>query len=262
MRRSWLNVVAVALLAACSRPPAGPRIESREVEYRAGETTFNGYMAWDASRKDKQPGVVVVHEWWGHSQHERNQARRLAEAGYVAFAIDMFGGGKTTNHPQEAGAFATEASKDPAVMLARFTAALEQLRQDPKVDPERVAAIGYCFGGMVVLSAARAGVDLDAAVSFHGALPTGPVDSGKVTAHVLVLTGGADGFVPAAAVEAFEKEMKAAGAAVHIVTYPNAKHGFTNPAADSHGMEQLAYNAAADTASWQAMRELFAEVWK
>ena len=250
--------LAVALVAAgCSKEAAGPRIETREVTYQVGPTTLKGLMVWDAAAAGKRPGVVVVHEWWGHSQHERNQARRLAEAGYVAFAVDMFGDGKSTSHPQEAGAFAAEASKDPAVMLARFTAGLEQLKQDPNVDPERVGAIGYCFGGMVVLSAARAGMDLDAAVSFHGALPKGKVDSGAVKARVLVLTGGADGFVPAAAVAAFHGEMEAAGASVQIVTYADAKHGFTNPDAGTHGMDQLAYHAAADTGSWQAMRALF-----
>lgn len=262
MRIVSSSLMALALVAAgCAKEEAGPRIETREVEYRQGETVLKGFVAWNAAAAGKLPGVLVVHEWWGNSEHEHNQARRLAAAGYVAFAVDMYGGGKTTNHPQEAGAFANEASKDGAVMAARFNAALEALKQDPHVDPERIGAIGYCFGGMVVLSMARSGADLDAVASFHGALPSGKVDSGTVKAHVLVLTGGADGFVPAAAVEAFRKEMEAAGAAVHIVSYPNAKHGFTNPAAGTHGMEQLAYDAASDTASWQAMRALFVEVW-
>lgn len=253
--------LALTLVAAACAKETGPRIETREVEYRQGETVLKGFVAWDAAAVGKRPGVVVVHEWWGHGDHARNQARRLAEAGYVAFALDMFGAGKATTHPQEAQAFVAEATKDAAVIAARFNAAVETLKQDPHVDPERIGAIGYCFGGMVVLSMARAGADLDAVVSFHGALPSGAVDSGKVKAHVLVATGAADGFVPAAAVEAFRKEMERAGAAVHIVSYPNAKHGFTNPDAGTYGMEQLAYDAAADSASWQAMRGLFLEVW-
>ena len=250
-----------ALVAAACGKESGPRIETREVDYTLGETTMKGFVAFDAAAAGKRPGVVIVHEWWGNSQHERNQAQRLAQAGYVAFALDMYGSGKTTNHPQDAGTFAGEASRDPGVMLARFNAGLEQLRQDPHVDPERIGAIGYCFGGMVVLSAARAGADLDAVVSFHGALPKGKVDSGAVKARVLVLTGGADGFVPATAVEAFHNEMEAAGSAVRIVTYRNAKHGFTNPEAGTHGMEQLAYDSLTDKASWLAMRALFHEVW-
>lgn len=255
------GLVLALAVAACARVAPGPRVETREVEYRAGETILKGFVAWDAARQDKRPGVIVVHEWWGHNEHARHQAMRLAEAGYVALALDMYGAGKTTTHPQEAQAFMMEAVKDPAVVGARFNAALETLKQDPHVDPERIGAIGYCFGGMVVLSMSRAGMDLDAVASFHGALPSGPVDSGKVHAHVLVATGAADPFVPADTVEAFRKAMEAAGAAIHIVTYPNAKHGFTNPDAGTYGMEQLAYDAAADTASWQAMRALFVEVW-
>jgi dienelactone hydrolase len=259
--RHALGLALAFVAAACARQ-AGSRVETREVEYRQGETVLRGFLAWDAGAAGKRPGVLVVHEWWGHSEHERNQARRLAAAGYVALAVDMYGDGKTAAHPQGAQAFMVEAMKDPAVVAARFNAGLATLQQDPHVDPERVGAIGYCFGGMVVLSMARAGADLDAVVSFHGALPSGPVDSGKVKAHVLVATGAADPFVPAEAVEAFRKEMEAAGAAVHIVSYPNAKHGFTNPDAGTHGMEQLAYDAPADTASWQAMRALFQEVWR
>jgi dienelactone hydrolase len=267
MRSSRLALgLTVACLAAgagaCARKEAaGPRIETRDVTYAAGQTTLKGFIAWDAAAAGKRPGVLVVHEWWGFSEHERNQARRLAAAGYVALAVDMFGDGKTTSHPQEAAAFAGEATKDPATVVARFNAALEALKADPNVDPERIGAIGYCFGGMVVLSMARAGADLDAVASFHGALPSGTVDSGTVRAHVLIATGGADPFVPKAAVEKFTAEMEKAGAALHVQTYPNAKHGFTNPAAGTHGMDQLAYDAAADTASWQAMRALFAEVW-
>jgi dienelactone hydrolase len=262
--RITIGLTLAVVVAGCvkeAKEASGPRIETREVTYSAGPTTLKGLIAWDAAAAGKRPGVIVVHEWWGSSDHERNQARRLAQAGYVALAADMFGDGKVTSHPQEAAAFASEAAKDPAVITARFNAALEALKADPNVDPERIGAIGYCFGGMVVLNMARSGADLDAVASFHGALPSGPVDSGKVKAHVLVASGAADPFVPAAALDAFTKEMEKAGAALHVVSYPHAKHGFTNPAAGTHGMEQLAYDAAADTASWQAMRALFQEVW-
>ncbi len=264
LSRIAAGLTLAVVAAGCAKKEEqakGTRIETREVTYIAGTTTLKGFIAWDAAAAGKRPGVLVVHEWWGFSEHERNQARRLAEAGYVALAVDMFGGGKSTSHPQEAAAFAGEATKDPATVVARFNAALETLKADPNVDPARIGAIGYCFGGMVVLSMARAGADLDAVASFHGALPSGKVDSGTVKAHVLVATGGADSFVPAAAVEKFTAEMEKAGAALHVVTYPNAKHGFKNPAAGTHGMDQLAYDAAADTASWQAMRSLFQEVW-
>lgn len=256
----------VALLlagVAFASPPADTtRIQTKQVEYRQGGTVLKGFIAWNDSVSGKRPGVLVVHEWWGLTDHARNQARRLAEAGYVGFAVDMYGAGKVTTHPQEAQAFATEATKDPAVAAARFNAALELLKQDPRVDPRRIAAIGYCFGGGVVLGMARAGADLAAVVSFHGSLETRtPAQSGKVQARVLVLAGGADPFVPPEQVEAFRKEMQAAGARFEVVTYPGAKHGFTNPDAGQYGMPQLAYDAAADTQSWAAMLKLFREVF-
>ena len=256
-----LTLSVSALGCAKEQQAAEPRIETRDVTYNVGGHEYKGFMAWNAADSGKRPGVVVVHEWWGLNEHTRAQARRLAEAGYVGFAVDMFGEGKTTTHPKDAGTFAAAATKDPAEVVARFNAGIEMLKQDPHVDPERIGAIGHCFGGMVVLSMARAGADLDAVASFHGALPQGKVDSGTVKTHVLVATGGADGFVPQTAVDAFRKEMEAAGAPLHVIVYPNAKHGFTNPNAASYGMEQLAYDAGADTASWRAMTDLFKQVW-
>ena len=148
------------------------------------------------------------------------------------------------------------------VLAARFNAALEVLKRDPRVDTTRIAAIGYCFGGAVVLGMARAGADLAAVVTFHGALATtSPAQPGKVKARVLVLAGGADPFVPPEQVEAFKKEMQAAGARFEVITYPGAKHGFTNPDAAKYAMPQLAYDAAADRESWAAMLKLFKEIW-
>jgi dienelactone hydrolase len=254
--------VGWALAAAVLVAPGRADIKTRDVEYRQGDTVLQGFVAWDDAARGKRPGVLVVHEWWGMNQHARNQARRLAEAGYVGFALDMYGKGKVTTHPQEAQAFAAEATKDPAVMAARFNAALEQLKHDPHVDSTRIAAIGYCFGGAVVLGMARSGADLAAVVTFHGALATqSPAQPGKVKARVLVLAGGADPFVPPDQVEAFKREMQAAGARYEVVVYPGAKHGFTNPDAAQYGMSQLAYNAEADRESWAAMRKLFREAF-
>jgi dienelactone hydrolase len=207
--------------------------------------------------------VLVVHEWWGHNEHARNQARRLAEAGYVGFALDMYGDNKVTNHPDSAQAFMTAAVKDPATMAARFEAALTQLKQDPNVDSTRIAAIGYCFGGAVVLGMARAGMDLDLVGSFHGAIPpSAKVDSGKVKARVLIQTGGADPMVPATEVERFKKEMEAAGAKVEVISYPNAKHSFTNPDAGTHGMAGLAYDPEVDRQSWEALLRSLREAFQ
>ena len=253
--------LVVAWLAFAPQAPHAARIQTKEVEYRQGGTVLKGFIAWDDAAVGKRPGVLVVHEWWGLNDHARHQARRLSEAGYVGFALDMYGAGKVTTHPQDAQAFATEATKDPAVLAARFNAGLELLQRDPRVDPARIAAIGYCFGGGVVLDMARSGADLAAMVSFHGSLGTKtPAQPGKVKARVLVLAGGADPFVPAEQVEAFRKEMQAAGARFEVVTYPGAKHGFTNPDAGQYGMPQLAYDPAADRQSWAAMLQLFHDV--
>ena len=252
-------VMAAVLL---SQSPGNADVKTRELEYRQGETVLQGFIAWDDAARGKRPGVLVVHEWWGHNEHARNQARRLAEAGYVGLALDMFGKGKVATHPQDAQAFVNEVTKDPAVLAARFNAALEQLKRDPHVDTTRVAAIGYCFGGAVVLDMARAGAPLGAVVTFHGALATKtPAQSGKVKARVLVLTGGADPFVPPEQVEAFKREMQAAGGRFEVISYPGAKHGFTNPDAAKYGMPQLAYDADVDRQSWTAMLKLFKEVF-
>jgi dienelactone hydrolase len=228
--------VAVAVLFSASGTAA--EVQTREIEYKEGETVLQGLMAWDDASKARRPGVLVVHEWWGHNEHARHQAKRLAEAGYIGFALDMYGKGK------------------------RFHAALELIKQDPHVSADRIAAIGYCFGGAVVLDETRAGTDLDAVVSFHGALATkSPAEPGKVQARVLVLTGAADPFVPKEQVEAFSQEMKAARAMFRVVTYPGVKHGFTNPDAGKAGMDALEYNAEADKKSWAAMLELLKEVF-
>jgi dienelactone hydrolase len=255
-----VGLVMAAMLV--SQAPRGADVKTRELEYRQGSTVLQGFIAWDDAAKGKRPGVLVVHEWWGHNQHARNQARRLAEAGYVGLALDLYGKGKVATHPQDAQALVSEVTKDPALVATRFNAALEQLKRDPHVDPTRIAAIGYCFGGAVVLNMARAGGDLAAVASFHGMLATTtPAQAGKVKAQVLVLAGGADPFVPPEQVEAFKKEMEAAGARAEVVVYSGAKHGFTNPEAGSYGMDALAYNAEADRESWAAMLKLFREVF-
>lgn len=258
-----MSTTALAVFALMlSAGVAGAEIRTRVVDYTAGGVALQGYVAWDDSATGRRPGVLVVHEWWGHNEHARAQARRLAEAGYVGFAIDMYGKGRQASHPDDAMKFMTEATKDPAVPAARFDAALAELKKDPHVDPARLGAIGYCFGGAVVLGQARSGADLDVVASFHGALGgLPPARPGAVKARVLVYTGAADPMIPAAQVEAFRKEMADAKATVEIVEYPGVKHSFTNPDAGTFGMDALAYDAAADKASWAAMLKAFKEVF-
>ena len=256
------RLATAALLVTFAAAPAFAAVKTREVDYKQNGTTLKGLLAWDDAQAGKRPGVLVVHEWWGLNEHSRNAARRLAEAGYVALALDMYGDGEVATHQHDAEALMNAVTKDPAVVAARFNAALAQLKQDPHVDPEKIAAIGYCFGGQVVLDMARAGADLDAVVSFHGLLATKtPAQKGKVTSRILVLTGDADPFNPPEQVEAFKKEMQAAAARFEVISYPGVKHGFTNPDASKYGMDALAYDARADKESWAEMLKLFKQVF-
>jgi dienelactone hydrolase len=261
MHRARRLTSAAAVLLALS-PGVFAAVQTKSVDYKQGDTELQGFIAWNDAQTERRPGVLVVHEWWGHNEHARNQAKRLAEAGYVAFALDMYGKGKVATHPKDAEAFMKEATRDPEVAAARFNTALELLRKDPHVDRNQIAAIGYCFGGGVVLNMARSGADLAAVVSFHGALATNtPAQKGKVKARVLVLTGADDPMNPPELVESFKKEMEAAGARYQVISYPGVKHSFTNPDAGKAGMDALAYDAEADKKSWQEMLKLFKEVF-
>src|SRR5206468_172640 len=224
MNRRIMSIV-FALLATAT--VASASVRTREVEYTQDGTKLHGFLAWDDAIKGKRPGVLVVHEWWGMNEHARHQAVRLARAGFVGFALDMFGDGKVTSHPKDAQAFAAEATKDPSVVSARFNAARAQLEADPHVDSKHIGAIGYCFGGGVVLDMARSGADLGAVATFHGALGTDhPAERGKIRAPILVMTGTDDPFVTPDDVAKFGSEMNAAGAKFRLIRYPGARHSF------------------------------------
>lgn len=259
------TLLAFGLLLACSAA-AQATVQGQEVTYGTKETTMKGYIAYDDAVKGKRPGVLVVHEWWGLNDYARKRARMLAELGYTALAVDMYGDGKTAAHPDDAGKFAGELRRNLPLAKARFLAALDFLRRQSTVEAEKIAAIGYCFGGGVVLEMARAGVDLDGVVSFHGSLETAnPAGPGNVRAKVLVLNGADDPFVTPEQIAAFKKEMDAAGVDFRFVNYPGAKHSFTNPEADEFGKKfslPLAYDREADRKSWQAMQDLFGEIFK
>jgi dienelactone hydrolase len=253
---------AVAFLLLAAAGSAEGAVKTKKVDYKQGDTPLQGTFAWDDAVKGKRPGILIIHEWWGHNEHARKQAERFAKEGYAAFALDMYGKGKVAKHPDDAKKFMAEATKDPQVVMARFSAALEQLKKQPQVDPEKVAAAGYCFGGGVALNMARSGADLDAVVTFHGALDAAmQAQKGQVKPRILVLTGADDPMIPPAKVEAFKQEMAEAGAQVEVVSYPGAKHSFTNPDADKAGMPALAYNAEADKQSFAAATALLKQVF-
>lgn len=241
-------------------------VEGEEVSYSANGTTLKGWLAYDGVAMGKRPAVLVVHEWWGHNAYARKRANMLAKLGYVALAVDMYGDGKQAQHPDDAGKFAGEVAKNKPLAKARFEAAMKLLRDDPRVDGTKLAAIGYCFGGSVVLHMAREGEDLRGVASFHGGLATDtPAQKGNVKAQVRVFTGADDKMIPATQVDAFKQEMEKAGVNYKVVAYPGALHSFTNPDADELGKKfnmPIAYSAAADKDSWAQLQAFLADVLK
>jgi dienelactone hydrolase len=249
----------VALLATTILAHA--EIKTQTAEYKDGDATLKGYLAYDDAVHGKRPGIVVVPEWWGLNDYIKSRAEKLAKLGYVAFAADIYGDGVVTTDPKVATEKSGEAKKNNW-LRTRGKLALERLLNDEHVDPQNVAAIGYCFGGGTVLEMARDGDDLKGVVSFHGALKSEhPAESGKVKARVLVCHGAADPLVPQEDVKALEDEMKKANADAKVIQYPDAKHAFTNPDADKYGLPPVAYNKAADQKSWHDMLAFFAEIF-
>jgi len=259
------NIFLLAMLLFASSL-AQATVQGKEVTYTAGGTTLKGYIAYDDAIKGKRPGVLVVHKWWGNNEYARKRATMLAGLGYTALALDMYGEGKQAHHPDEAAKFSGELAKNLPLAKARFESAMKLLQQQKNVDATNIAALGYCFGGSVVLQMARLGENMKGAVSFHGGLATEtPAEPGKVRARIISFTGTADPMIPAEQVAAFKQEMEKAGANYKVVTFPGAKHSFTNPAADEYGREfklPLAYDAAADKASWDETQSFLADIFK
>lgn len=255
--------LAVALSLASAQLAA--EMQTETVEYTVNGETFTGYLAYDDEAEGKRPGVLVVHEWWGHNEFAREQAERLAAEGYTAFALDMYGSGKLAEHPEDAQQFMKAATKDMDQVKARFMAAKELLQKHDSVDASKIAAQGYCFGGAVVLNMARMGVDLDAVVSYHGALGS-PIkaEAGQVQPRIHAYTGGADPMVPADQVSGLVKEMQDAGADLTLVSFPGVLHSFTNPGADKFAEDfnmPVAYDEAAANRSWDGTMRLYGEVF-
>lgn len=240
-------------------------IKTKEVSYSANGVTLKGFLAFDENQKDKKPGIIVVHEWWGNNDYSWRRAEMLAELGYVALAIDMYGNGKQVDNPEDAGKLATETMSDMQTAKAKFEAGVNFLKAQTQTDPEKIAAIGYCFGGAIVLNMALTGSNLNGVVSFHGILPDTVNNPNQVKAKLLVCNGAADPIVPKEQVDAFEKAMDGADINYKVVNYPDALHAFTNPAADSSGKKfniPIAYNKEADEKSWAEMLNFFDEVFK
>jgi dienelactone hydrolase len=260
------TALALSLLFLTSSAFAA--VVGKDVGYQAGDTAMKGYLAYDDAIKGKRVGVLVVPEWWGVSDYARKRARMLANEGYVALVVDMYGNGQTADNPKDAGALAGSVNKNPPLAYARFDAARQFLDKQPNVMKGEIAALGYCFGGGVVLNMARAGMPIKAAVSYHGVLATDiAVKPGGIKTKLRVFHGEADPVVPPEQVAAFKTEMDNAKADYMFVAYPGVKHTFTNREADSYAAQfsQLAgvlkYDNAADNDSWTRTLEFLGAVF-
>lgn len=243
-------------------------IKSETVKYEVAGQPFQGTLSYDYSIKGKRPGVLVVHEWWGHNAYAQKRAELLAKLGYTAFALDMYGAGKVADHPDDAKKFMEATLADMKVAEARFNAALKLLKEHPTVEASKIAAIGYCFGGGMVLHMAKVNPELVGVVSYHGALGisanTKPVST-PVKTNILVFNGTDDPFITKEQIEAFKQDMIAIGADYEFIDYPGVKHGFTNPEADGFALKfsmPLKYDEKADKDSWEKTQAFFKKIFK
>jgi len=241
---------------------ATAEIVTKTIEYKHGEVMLEGYLAYDDSIDGKRPGVLVVHEWKGLNEYARIRAEKLAEMGYIAFALDMYGKGIRPETNQEAAKQAGIYRADRQLMRERAKAGLEVLAEHQLCDPDRIAAIGYCFGGGTVLELARSGADIKGVTSFHGNLDTpDPSHAKNIKASVLVLHGAADPHVPDEQIKAFRDEMHSANVDWQMIWYGGAVHSFTNPDSGDDPLQGVAYDARADRRSWNAMKMFFDEIF-
>lgn len=242
---------------------AGAAVQTKEIDYEQDGTKLKGFLAYDDAATGKRPGVLVFHEWWGLNDYAKMRAKQLAELGYVAFAADMYGEGKVTEHPQDAGKMSGAVKANQKAWLGRAQAALKTFQAQPQVDPDRIAAIGYCFGGTTALVLAASGAPLKAVSTFHAGLPPLTADQAKhIKARILINNGADDGFVSKESIEKLKAALDEAGVKYQFENYPGAVHSFTVKGADKYAIKGMAYNEAADTKSWQHMQDLFKEALK
>lgn len=257
--RPWFALSLVFFLAVS----ASAEIKTQTIQYRDGDTVLEGYAAYPSeAASDSRPGILVVHQWTGQTQYEQRRCRELADLGYVAFALDIYGKGIRPKNNTQAGQEAGRYKNDRDLYRRRLNLGLEQLRLLTPCDAEKIAAIGYCFGGTGVLELARSGAEIDGVVSFHGGLDSPNPDDGKnISSKILVCHGEQDPFVPASDIEAFQKELNDANVDWQMILYSGAVHSFTQPMAGDDPSKGAAYNAAADRRSWSAMKIFFDELF-
>jgi len=256
--RATIGTFALLLAAGT----AAAAVKSKEIDYEHDGTKFRGFLAYDDAAKEKRPGVLVVHEFWGLDEYAKKRASMLAELGYVAFCPDMYGEGKVVDHPKEAGKMAQTVRMNIKTWQGRATAGLKVLQSQENVDGDKLAAIGYCFGGSTALQLAYTGAPLKAVVTFHAALPTPTEEHAKaIKARVLVCHGADDAFISSEAIDMFKAALDKAGVKYQFESFPGAVHSFTVKDADKREIKGMGYNEAADKKSWQQMQDLFKEVF-
>ena len=259
MKRSLFLIILIFIL---STGTALAKVVSQPLSYMHDGATLEGYLAYDDAVSGKAPGILVVHEWWGLNDYVRSRAEELARMGYVAFALDMYGKGKSTEHPDQAAAWMKEINANMDQWLKRAMAGLQVLKKQPQVDTARLAAIGYCFGGATVQVLAYGGADLKGVVSFHGSLiPPSAEQAGRARAKILICHGAQDPMNAPETLTTYVNAMNASSIDWQLIVYGGTRHSFSNPDADKRGMAALAYNASADRRSWQHMTYFFDELF-
>lgn len=259
MKRTLFLMLLVFIL---STGTASAKVVSQPLSYMHDGVTLEGHLAYDDAVSGKAPGILVVHEWWGLNDYARSRAEDLARMGFVAFALDMYGKGKSTEHPDQAAAWMKEINASMDQWLKRAMAGLDVLEKQPQVDTARLAAIGYCFGGATVQVLAYGGADLKGVVSFHGSLiPPAAEQAGRTRAKILICHGAQDPMNAPETLTTYVNAMNASTINWQLIVYGGTRHSFTNPDADKRGMDALAYNPSADRRSWQHMISFFDEIF-
>ncbi len=260
--KQTLMIAVFCSLMLLGLAPAWSEVQTKTIRYQDGDVELQGYLAWDDAAESRRPGVIVVHEWWGLNDYARSRAEALAALGYVAFAADMYGADKVTEHGSQAKEWMQQITANQQAWQNRAALGLEVLKGHKLVDADRLAAIGYCFGGATVMQMAYSGADLKGVVSFHGSLPVATEEQqGRIKAAVLVAHGEADAFVPAERVDQCRAALEKAGTDWEMNIYGGVRHGFTNPDASRYGIDNLVYDERADRRSWKRMQLFFDEIF-
>lgn len=266
MKRILLSLLLISTISFMNAQNRRAAVVGEEISYKSADgTVLKGYVAYDEAKKGKRPAIIVIHEWWGNNEYSRHRADMLAQLGYIAIAVDMYGNGKEGPTPKEAGELAGPFYSNPQLAKERIEAAVNKIKEYAETDASQMACIGYCFGGSMSLTAAKLGMDFKGVASFHGGLAGIPAEAGKTKAKILVCHGAADKFISDEEVKNFRHNLDSVKVDYQFISYPDATHAFTNPGSTANGQKfniPIAYNAAADKKSWEDMKDFFKTIFK